>query len=172
MTLAVLQSALRETPFAFYARVLGPEGGRRQFLARLGQEADDALDEFLNLALDYERREPPSLQPGRAVGGEQTVAEDPAQHRVGEVALAVVRDVLLEDALHALRARHEVGVRAGEAVAGDVAVLLTDLSPTLLRVRPELTPQQRAERSTSGDAALADAESIPREPSGALDSDP
>jgi ATP-dependent helicase/nuclease subunit A len=30
--------------------------------ARLGPEADDALDEFLNLALDYESREPPSLQ--------------------------------------------------------------------------------------------------------------
>jgi ATP-dependent helicase/nuclease subunit A len=56
------ESALRDTPFAFYAHLLGPEGGRRQFLARLGQEADDALDEFLNLALDYERREPPSLQ--------------------------------------------------------------------------------------------------------------
>ena len=27
-----------------------------------GREADDALDEFLNLALDYERRETPSLQ--------------------------------------------------------------------------------------------------------------
>jgi ATP-dependent helicase/nuclease subunit A len=56
------ESALRDTPFAFYAGLLGPEGGRRQFLMRLGQEADDALDEFLNLALDYERREPPSLQ--------------------------------------------------------------------------------------------------------------
>jgi ATP-dependent helicase/nuclease subunit A len=52
----------RETPFAFYARVLGAEGGRKRFLARLGHEADDALDEFLNLALDYERRETPSLQ--------------------------------------------------------------------------------------------------------------
>jgi len=52
----------REAPFAFYARVLGPEGGRKRFLARLGHEADDALDEFLNLALDYERRETPSLQ--------------------------------------------------------------------------------------------------------------
>jgi ATP-dependent helicase/nuclease subunit A len=52
----------REAPFAFYARVLGAEGGRRRFLARLGHEADDALDEFLNLALDYERRETPSLQ--------------------------------------------------------------------------------------------------------------
>jgi ATP-dependent helicase/nuclease subunit A len=31
-------------------------------LARLGNEAADALDEFLNLALDYERDETPSLQ--------------------------------------------------------------------------------------------------------------
>ncbi len=54
--------AASEMPFAFYARALGPEGGRRQFLARLGHEADDPLQEFLNLALDYERRETPSLQ--------------------------------------------------------------------------------------------------------------
>jgi ATP-dependent helicase/nuclease subunit A len=54
--------ARRDTPFGFYARVLGPERGRRQFLARLGHEANDALDELLNLALDYERRETPSLQ--------------------------------------------------------------------------------------------------------------
>ncbi len=52
----------RQTPFAFYARVLGPERGRKRFLARLGHEAEDALDEFLNLALDYERRQTPSLQ--------------------------------------------------------------------------------------------------------------
>ena len=51
-----------QMPFAFYARVLAADGGRRRFLARLGHEADDALDEFLNLALDYERRETPSLQ--------------------------------------------------------------------------------------------------------------
>jgi ATP-dependent helicase/nuclease subunit A len=56
------QLARSEMPFAFYARVLGVEGGRRRFLARLGHEADDALHEFLNLALDYERRETPSLQ--------------------------------------------------------------------------------------------------------------
>jgi ATP-dependent helicase/nuclease subunit A len=54
--------ARRETPFAFFAHVLGAEGGRRRFLARLGLEANDALDEFLNLALDYERHEAPSLQ--------------------------------------------------------------------------------------------------------------
>jgi len=52
----------KDTPFGFYARVLGAERGRQRFLARLGHEADDALDEFLNRALDYERRETPSLQ--------------------------------------------------------------------------------------------------------------
>ncbi len=56
------QAARQETPFAFYARLLGAEGGRRQFLARLGHEAADALDEFLNLALDYESHETLSLQ--------------------------------------------------------------------------------------------------------------
>ena len=56
------RAARRETPFAFYAALLGAGGGRRRFLARLGPEANDALDEFLNLALDYERRETPSLQ--------------------------------------------------------------------------------------------------------------
>ena len=56
------QLARRATPFAFYAHLLGAGDGRRGFLARLGAEANDALDEFLNLALDYERRETPSLQ--------------------------------------------------------------------------------------------------------------
>jgi ATP-dependent helicase/nuclease subunit A len=51
-----------KSPFAFYADVLGPGGGRKRILARLGPEAADALDEFLNLALDYESRETPSLQ--------------------------------------------------------------------------------------------------------------
>ena len=54
--------ARNDTPFAFYARLLGAERGRERFLARLGHEAADALDEFLNLALDYERDETPSLQ--------------------------------------------------------------------------------------------------------------
>ena len=37
-------------------------GGRRRIFARLGVEAADALEEFLELALAYERQEPPSLQ--------------------------------------------------------------------------------------------------------------
>lgn len=49
-------------PFEFYAWVLGPLGGRRKILARLGPEAADPLEEFLTLALDYERTATPSLQ--------------------------------------------------------------------------------------------------------------
>jgi ATP-dependent helicase/nuclease subunit A len=56
------RAAQRETPFSFYANILGAGGGRRQIWSRLGAEANDALDEFLNLALDYEHRETPSLQ--------------------------------------------------------------------------------------------------------------
>ncbi len=56
------EMARRATPFAFFAWLLGPELGRRRMFARLGVEAADALEEFLELALDYERQEPPSLQ--------------------------------------------------------------------------------------------------------------
>ncbi len=59
---ALAASARSETPFGFYAKLLGAEHGRKQFLARLGVEANDALDEFLNLALAYEQHETPSLQ--------------------------------------------------------------------------------------------------------------
>ncbi len=50
------------TPFAFYAWLLGGDGGRKRILRRLGHEANDALDEFLELALNYERKAPASLQ--------------------------------------------------------------------------------------------------------------
>lgn len=55
-------AAQRMTPFGFFAHVLGALRGRQKILARLGPEANDALDEFLNLALDYETRRTPSLQ--------------------------------------------------------------------------------------------------------------
>ena len=52
----------RDTPFAFFAWLLGGDGGRARMLQRLGTEANDAIDEFLELALAYERRAPASLQ--------------------------------------------------------------------------------------------------------------
>jgi len=53
-----------ESPFGFYARVLGEDmpSVRQNILSRLGPEAVDLIDAFLNLALDYEHRETPSLE--------------------------------------------------------------------------------------------------------------
>lgn len=50
------------TPYAFFAIFLGKDGMRRRILSRLGPEAEDILEEFLSLALDYEQNEIPSLQ--------------------------------------------------------------------------------------------------------------
>ncbi len=56
-----LARADRVPPYEFFAQVL--DTGRRQaMLARLGPDALDPLDEFLALAIDYERAHPPSLQ--------------------------------------------------------------------------------------------------------------
>jgi ATP-dependent helicase/nuclease subunit A len=57
-----LAMADRIPPYEFFARVLGADGGRARLLARLGAEANDPLDEFLALALAFEREHVPSLQ--------------------------------------------------------------------------------------------------------------
>jgi len=49
-------------PFELFSEILGSRGGRKKILARLGAEANDPIDEFLTLAFDYERSQPPSLQ--------------------------------------------------------------------------------------------------------------
>ena len=51
----------RSGPFGFYASVLGPQGGRYEAIRRLGAEAGDAVDAFLSAALDFERKNGPSL---------------------------------------------------------------------------------------------------------------
>ncbi|WP_349372119.1 double-strand break repair helicase AddA [Salinarimonas sp.] len=48
-------------PFGFYAALLGPRGGRRALVSRLGSEAGDAIDAFLGLAREAEAPEAPSL---------------------------------------------------------------------------------------------------------------
>ena len=49
-------------PFELYSYILGKMNGRTLFLRRLGREANEALDEFLNLALQFEQTHIPSLQ--------------------------------------------------------------------------------------------------------------
>ena len=58
----LLERADFEPPYEFFAHVLGEEGGRHKILARLGRDANDPVDEFLNLALDYERDHAASMQ--------------------------------------------------------------------------------------------------------------
>ncbi|MFQ5972366.1 MAG: double-strand break repair helicase AddA [Alphaproteobacteria bacterium] len=62
---AALDGLLRRVdfvrPYELYAEVLA-QGGRRLLLSRLGAEAEDPIDEFMNLALAYERTNAPSLQ--------------------------------------------------------------------------------------------------------------
>ncbi len=58
----LLAQADRLPPHTLFARVLGPLGGRRRLLARLGLEAEDAIDEFMAQTLIFERAHPPSLQ--------------------------------------------------------------------------------------------------------------
>jgi ATP-dependent helicase/nuclease subunit A len=52
----------RLPPFEFYSFILDGEGARGRMLARLGPEAADAIDEFLNLALAHDDSAPSSLQ--------------------------------------------------------------------------------------------------------------
>ena len=48
-------------PYDLIERALTRHGGRQRFLARLGPEAEDGMDELLSQALAYERSEVPSL---------------------------------------------------------------------------------------------------------------
>ena len=48
-------------PFEMLERILIRHDGRRRLVARLGSEAEDAIDELLNQALAYERGNVPSL---------------------------------------------------------------------------------------------------------------
>ncbi len=54
--------AAHEKPFDFYMARLEQDGLRGKLLARLGPDAADAIDEFLNLALTYEASETPTQQ--------------------------------------------------------------------------------------------------------------
>jgi ATP-dependent helicase/nuclease subunit A len=48
-------------PYEFFADLLDNQGMRKKLLARLGPDAADSIDEFLNLALTYDDGASPSL---------------------------------------------------------------------------------------------------------------
>ncbi len=49
-------------PFELYSYVLNKLKGRQKFIARLGYEAEDGIDEFINLTLSFEQEHIPDLQ--------------------------------------------------------------------------------------------------------------
>ena len=49
-------------PFEFYAELSNSDHGRKRLLERLGAEAAEPIDEFLDLALKFDDGAPPSLQ--------------------------------------------------------------------------------------------------------------
>lgn len=78
-------------PYEFWATLLDSEGVRTKLIARLGPDAADPIDEFLNLALTYDDRAPPSL-PGflHAVREEQREIKRDLDHGRDEVRVMTV----------------------------------------------------------------------------------
>lgn len=58
----VWDQADRLPPYEFYANVLAEMGGWTKMLARLGFDAADPIEEFLNAALEFEQAHTPSLE--------------------------------------------------------------------------------------------------------------
>jgi ATP-dependent helicase/nuclease subunit A len=80
------------SPFALFAELLGAGGGRKRIHARLGAEADEAIAEFLSLALAYEQGDTPSLQGFLRWlrSTEATVKRELADASAGEVRIMTV----------------------------------------------------------------------------------
>ncbi len=59
---SLLTKSKQMTPYEFYMDILSLGGGRKKILSRLGCDAGEALEEFLNTCLQYEKDHVPSLQ--------------------------------------------------------------------------------------------------------------
>ncbi|MDR1025940.1 MAG: double-strand break repair helicase AddA [Lactobacillus sp.] len=49
-------------PFELFSYILGKKGGRKKFVERMGIDVEDGIDEFMNLALNFEKEHIPSMQ--------------------------------------------------------------------------------------------------------------
>lgn len=58
----IMDNADKMPPFEFFSYILSVLNGRKRFVARLGEEANEALDEFLNLCMTFEQNNTSSLQ--------------------------------------------------------------------------------------------------------------
>ncbi len=87
----LLAGADAAPPYEFFARVLGPLGGRRKFLRHLGPDAADPIEEFMALALQFEREHAPSLERFlHWTGGSETVIKRDLDQAAGHVRVMTV----------------------------------------------------------------------------------
>lgn len=87
----LLAGADAAPPYEFFAAVLGPLGGRRKFLRHLGPDAADPIEEFMALALQFEREHAPSLERFlHWTGGSETVIKRDLDQAAGHVRVMTV----------------------------------------------------------------------------------
>jgi ATP-dependent helicase/nuclease subunit A len=119
------EAARRHGPFGFYATLLGPAGGRKRLVARLGGEAADAIDTFLCRAEAEERSlEAPSLTAflSRFESTDHVIKRD-AESRTNEVRVMTVHGAKgLEAPLVVLLDGCEVGGRDPSLIGVKVGI--------------------------------------------------
>jgi ATP-dependent helicase/nuclease subunit A len=123
---ALLARADFVPPYELYAEILGAGGGRRAVLERLGSEAADPVEEFLSLALAYERDHVPSLQGFLCWldAGETEIKRDFAARERDEVRILTVHGakgleapvVFLPDTMQVPNSRADLVWTEGEGV--------------------------------------------------------
>ena len=114
--------------------------GAQRILARLGHEANDALDEFLELALNYERKAPASLQGFMAwLRSADTEVKRDMEISRDEVRVMTVHGAKGLEASCRVHGRHHVVAFRHAAAAPD-----------------QRAARQSAARSWSGPAGMAD----------------
>ena len=128
------RDALRLPPFDFFTRVLGAGRGRERLVARLGLEANDAIDEFLRLALEFERDAPGGLTSFLAsvetldvsIKRDMEAAGDAVRVMTVHAAKGLeAKIVFLPDTCGAPTGRHDAKIFAlGESDDGDEASLV------------------------------------------------
>jgi ATP-dependent helicase/nuclease subunit A len=81
-----------DRPFELFTAVLDEDEGRARLVARLGAEAEDPINEFLELALAFERAGTPSLEGFLAWfdGGQSEIKRDLEQAERNEVRIMTV----------------------------------------------------------------------------------
>lgn len=122
----VRKQADYQRPYEILEHLLTQEGGRKRMLARLGPEAEDAIDELLAQALAYETVEPPSLEGflGWMVRGDEEIKRD-QEGAAGQVRVMTAHGakgleapiVILPDTMRALR--EDRGRLAKVEIAGE-----------------------------------------------------